>query len=241
CPLGIIPEHSLSRLGLGGGGAGVPKHSLSPQASVVVERVWPVPLGRAGAQPRLQPRRHRVLRLLRDGKHRPRGDMELLLTRAVQDVGARGDVVTVSKRLGRNRLLPRGLGLYPSPENIRNSPRNSLKPLELPQTPGITVEFLRRCRLEVGMKNNVRWELSPDIVARHFLKNVRGLRDFGVFLGFPGQIPGFGGFWGPQVNGLDTVRVPMDVVQFLRPKTKRFRHWREQQRQQLESSRERLL
>ncbi|XP_063276356.1 large ribosomal subunit protein bL9m [Prinia subflava] len=45
------------------------------------------------------------------------------------------------------------------------------------------------------MKNNVSWELSPAIVARHFLKNV---------------------------NGLDTVRVPMDVVQFLRPKTKRF-------------------
>ncbi|NXX30407.1 RM09 protein, partial [Nicator chloris] len=104
-----------------------------------------------------------------------------------------------------------------------------------------TLEFLRRCRLQVGMKNNVSWELSPDIVARHFLKNVSGFcGSFVGFLGFPqlqqGQIPGFG-----VVNGLDTVRVPMDVVQFMRPKTKRFRHWREQQRQQLESSRERLL
>ncbi|NWZ88599.1 RM09 protein, partial [Poecile atricapillus] len=35
-----------------------------------------------------------------------------------------------------------------------------------------TLEFLRRCRLQVGMKNNVSWELSPDIVARHFLKNL---------------------------------------------------------------------
>ncbi|NXC03085.1 RM09 protein, partial [Orthonyx spaldingii] len=35
-----------------------------------------------------------------------------------------------------------------------------------------TLEFLRSCRLEVGMKNNVSWELTPDIVARHFLKNL---------------------------------------------------------------------
>ncbi|NWU87814.1 RM09 protein, partial [Onychorhynchus coronatus] len=35
-----------------------------------------------------------------------------------------------------------------------------------------TLKFLRRCRLEVGMKNNVKWELTPEIVARHFLKNL---------------------------------------------------------------------
>ncbi|NWV26817.1 RM09 protein, partial [Origma solitaria] len=38
--------------------------------------------------------------------------------------------------------------------------------------PTQTLQFLRRCRLEVGMKNNVHWELSPEIVARHFLKNL---------------------------------------------------------------------
>ncbi|RMB93942.1 hypothetical protein DUI87_29678 [Hirundo rustica rustica] len=131
---------------------------------------------------------HRVFRLLRDGKHASRGDMELLLTRSVQDLGSRGDVVSVRKQLGRNKLLPQGLAVYPSPENIRKF-----------QEEKETLEFLRRCRLRVGMKNNVRWELSPDVVARHFLKN------------------------------------------FMRPKTRRFRHWQEQQRQQLESSRERLL
>ncbi|XP_015472281.1 39S ribosomal protein L9, mitochondrial [Parus major] len=52
--------------------------------SVVVERVWPVPLARLGAAPRFHPRRHRVFRLLRDGKHLPRSRMELLLTRSVQ-------------------------------------------------------------------------------------------------------------------------------------------------------------
>ncbi|XP_066065396.1 large ribosomal subunit protein bL9m isoform X2 [Chamaea fasciata] len=272
-------------------------------ASAVVQRVWAVPLGRAGAAPRLHPRRHRVFRLLRDGKHAPRGDMELLLTRAVQalsqpcrvrargarefclpaharefclpsrsqefclpthfwefclpspflamqDLGARGDVVSVSKRVGWNKLLPQGLAVYPSPGNVREFRRESRLAqqgqgkLEEPQTQSgqKTLEFLRRCRLEVGMKNNVPWELSPDIVARHFLKNL------GVFVPPhalrlpPEPITRWGRFWcDVTVNGLDTVRVPMDVVQFLHPKTKRFRHWREQQRRQLESSRERLL
>ncbi|NXJ16256.1 RM09 protein, partial [Odontophorus gujanensis] len=36
-----------------------------------------------------------------------------------------------------------------------------------------TLQFLRSCRLEVGMKNNVRWELNADIVARQFFKNLR--------------------------------------------------------------------
>nr|XP_041577065.1 39S ribosomal protein L9, mitochondrial isoform X2 [Taeniopygia guttata] len=224
---------ALSRA-LGLGGPGAPGRALSLShgpASVVVERVWPVPLGRAGAVPRLQPRRHRVFRLLRDGKHRPRGDMELLLSRAVQDLGGRGDVVSVRKSLGRNKLLAQGLAVYPSPENLRHF-----------QQEKETLEFLRRCRLEVGMKNNQSWELSPDIVARHFLKNL------GVFVPPhalrlpPEPITRWGSFWcDVTVNGLDTVRVPMDVVQFLHPKTKRFRHWRQQQQQQLENSRERLL
>ncbi|KAM6999329.1 large ribosomal subunit protein bL9m isoform 2-T2 [Passerculus sandwichensis] len=216
-------------------------------ASVVVERVWPVPLGRAGAAPRLHPRRHRVYRVLRDGKHQPRGDMELLLSRAVQDLGSRGDVVRVKKSLGRNKLLPQGLAVYPSPENLRlfqQEKEAQQGKLEEPQTQSgqKTLEFLRRCRLQVGMKNNVSWELSPDIVARHFLKNL------GVFVPPhalrlpPEPITRWGHFWcDVTVNGLDTVRVPMDVVQFLHPKTKRFRHWQQQQQQQLESSRERLL
>uniref|UniRef100_UPI003CCC477A large ribosomal subunit protein bL9m n=1 Tax=Taeniopygia guttata TaxID=59729 RepID=UPI003CCC477A len=243
---------ALSRaLGLGLGGPGAPGRALSLShgpASVVVERVWPVPLGRAGAVPRLQPRRHRVFRLLRDGKHRPRGHMELLLSRAVQDLGGRGDVVSVRKSLGRNKLLAQGLAVYPSPENLRHFQQEKelaqQGKLDEPQTLSgqKTLEFLRRCRLEVGMKNNRSWELSPDIVARHFLKNL------GVFVPPhalrlpPEPITRWGSFWcDVTVNGLDTVRVPMDVVQFLHPKTKRFRHWRQQQQQQLENSRERLL
>ncbi|NXA16764.1 RM09 protein, partial [Sapayoa aenigma] len=66
------------------------------------------------------------------------------------------------------------------PELSQSSPR-VIPHLPLPSIPDLpetsfplfqTLRFLRSRRLEVGMKNNVRWELSAEIVARHFLKNL---------------------------------------------------------------------
>lgn len=35
----------------------------------------------------------------------------------LSEIGGRGDTVVVKKSLGRNKLLPKGLAVYPSPEN----------------------------------------------------------------------------------------------------------------------------
>ncbi|XP_009993480.1 PREDICTED: 39S ribosomal protein L9, mitochondrial, partial [Chaetura pelagica] len=92
-------------------------------------------------------------------------------------LGTRGDLVSVRKSLGRNKLLPQGLAVYASPENRKMFEEEK----ELQQTGKIevlqtqsgekTLQFLRSVRLEVGMKNNVKWELNAEIVARNFLKN----------------------------------------------------------------------
>ncbi|NXK19997.1 RM09 protein, partial [Arenaria interpres] len=143
-----------------------------------VERWWQVPLSKEGRPPRLHPRRHRIYRLLEDTKHLPRGELELILTQSVENLGNRGDVVSVKKHVGRNKLLPQGLAVYASPENRKmfeeeKKLRQEGK-LEVLQTQSgeKTVRFLKSCRLEVGMKNNVKWELNNEIVARHFLQNV---------------------------------------------------------------------
>ncbi|XP_074709470.1 large ribosomal subunit protein bL9m [Strix uralensis] len=216
--------------------------------TVVVERWWQVPLSKEGRQPRLHPRRHRVYRLVEDTKHRPKEELELILTQAVEGLGHRGDVVSVRKSLGRNKLLPRGWAVYASPENRRAFEEEAKLrregSVEAVQTPSgeRTLRFLRKCRLEVGMRNNVRWELSSEIVARHFLRNLR------VFvpphaLKLPEEpITRWGEYWcDVTVNGLDTVRVPMAVVQFLRPQTRRYRHWLAQQQARLAAQRETLL
>ncbi|XP_061872110.1 large ribosomal subunit protein bL9m [Colius striatus] len=215
--------------------------------TVIVERWWQVPLAKEGQEPWLHPRRHRVYRLLEDTKHRPKEPLQLILTQAVEGLGHRGDVVSVKKHVGRNKLLPQGLAVYASPENRDRFEQEKLQQegkLEALQTQSgeRTIKFLQRCRLEVGMKNNVQWELNNEIVARHFLKNLR------VFvpphaLRLPEEpITRWGEYWcDVTVNGLDTVRVPMSVVQFLRPRTKRRRRRLEREQARLAAHRETLL
>uniref|UniRef100_A0A7N9CBK4 Large ribosomal subunit protein bL9m n=1 Tax=Macaca fascicularis TaxID=9541 RepID=A0A7N9CBK4_MACFA len=192
--------------------------------------VWRVGLGE-----RLH-RRHRVYKLVEDTKHRPKENLELILTQSVENIGVRGDLVSVRKSLGRNGLLPQGLAVYASPENKKlfeeeKSLRQEGKLEKLQTKAGeATVKFLKSCRLEVGMKNNVKWELNPEIVARHFFKNL-GVVVAPHTLKLPEEpITRWGEYWCEvTVNGLDTIRVPMSVVNFEKPKTKRYKYWLAQQ------------
>ncbi|XP_067425718.1 large ribosomal subunit protein bL9m [Emydura macquarii macquarii] len=205
--------------------------SLS-RGTVVVERWWKVPLSKEGRPPRLHPRRHRIFRLVEDTKHLPKEELELILTQSVANLGSRGDIVSVRKSLGRNKLLPEGLAVYASTENkklFEEEMKLRLEgKLERLQTHSgeKTVEFLKKCRLEVGMKNNVKWELNNEIVARHFLRNLNVFVTPHV-LKLPDEpITRWGEYWcDVTVNGLDTVRVPMSVVNFMKPKTKRYKYW----------------
>ncbi|XP_042693455.1 39S ribosomal protein L9, mitochondrial [Centrocercus urophasianus] len=215
--------------------------------TVVVERWWKVPLSKEGRPPRARHRRYRVYRLVEDSKHLPRGELELILTQAVEGLGSRGDIVSVKKSVGRNRLLPQGLAVYASPENrqlFEEEKQSQEGQMEAVQTQSgeRTLQFLRSCRLEVGMKNNVSWELNADIVARHFLKNLR-VSVPPHALKLPDEpITRWGEYWcDVTVNGVDTVRVPMDVVEFMRPRTKRRRHWQAQQAALLAARRDELL
>uniref|UniRef100_A0A8C4YHX2 Large ribosomal subunit protein bL9m n=2 Tax=Gopherus TaxID=38771 RepID=A0A8C4YHX2_9SAUR len=148
------------------------------QGTVVVERWWKVPLSKEGRPPRLHPRRHRIYRLVEDTKNQPKGELEVILTQSVDNLGSRGDIVSVKKSLARNKLLLEGLAVYASPENkkmfeeeMRLREEGKLERLQT-QSGEKAIQFLRSCRLEVGMKNNVKWELNNEIVARHFLKNL---------------------------------------------------------------------
>ncbi|XP_049736450.1 39S ribosomal protein L9, mitochondrial isoform X2 [Elephas maximus indicus] len=210
----------LFRPRLGAGTPGLERDlSLShSRGTVIVERWWKVPLAGEGRKPRLH-RRHRVYKLVEDTKHSPKENLELILTQSVEELGIRGDLVSVKKSVGRNRLLSQGLAVYASPENKK-----------LFEEEKLTVKFLRSCHLEVGMKNNVKWELNPEIVARHFFKNL-GVVVAPHAIKLPEEpITRWGEYWCEvTVNGLDTVRVPMSVVRFERPKTKRYKYWLAQQ------------
>ncbi|KAM6217156.1 LOW QUALITY PROTEIN: large ribosomal subunit protein bL9m [Rhynchocyon petersi] len=230
-----LAEHRGLRREVGRSVAAGSRSLPGGQGTVVVERWWKVPLAGEGRKPRLH-RRHRVYRLVEDTKHRPKENLELILTQSVEELGVRGDLVSVKKSLGRNRLLPQGLAVYASPENKKLFEEERLLrqegKLEKIQTKAgeATVKFLRSCHLEVGMKNNVKWELNPEIVARHFFKNL-GVVVAPHAIKLPEEsITRWGEYWCEvTVNGLDTIRVPMSVVNFERPKTKRYKYWLAQQ------------
>ncbi|XP_056335819.1 39S ribosomal protein L9, mitochondrial [Danio aesculapii] len=194
--------------------------------TVIVERCWKVPLSKEGKPPRLHPRRHRVYRLVEDKKHSPQDKMELILTQTVPKLGGRGDTVFVKKAVGRNKLLPEGLAVYPSQDN-KDMFVEELKKLHegnpedriQTRTGQQTVEFLKNTELKVPFHTSIEYSLTKEIVCRQFLRK-RGVVVPPHALTLPEEpITGPGEHWCEvTVNGLDRVRVPMSVVPFVEPR-----------------------
>ncbi|XP_057683834.1 39S ribosomal protein L9, mitochondrial [Corythoichthys intestinalis] len=197
--------------------------SVTPvQSTVVVERWWQVPLSKEGSPPRLHPRRHRIYRIVEDTKHAPSQKMELILTQTVPKLGGRGETVFVKKSVGRNKLLPQGLAVYPSPENkqmfaeeLKRSREGTSEERVQTRTGQLTVEFLKRCKLTINKMPSEDFKLTSEVVRRQFLKKlVMVVPPHALKLPFE-PITELGDYWCEvTVNGLDTVRVPMSLVPY---------------------------
>ncbi|XP_028289133.1 large ribosomal subunit protein bL9m [Parambassis ranga] len=197
--------------------------SLTPvQNTVVVERWWHVPLSKVGSPPRLNPRRHRIYKMVSDTKHDPSGKMELILTQTVPKLGGRGETVLVKKSIGRNKLLPQGLAVYPSPENKKIFAEELRllregKPEERIQTrTGLqTVEFLKTLKLTINKAASDEFQLTKEFVCRQFAKQRRiVVPPHALTLPFE-PITELGDYWCEvTVNGLDTVRIPFSLVPY---------------------------
>nr|XP_020453089.1 39S ribosomal protein L9, mitochondrial [Monopterus albus] len=200
--------------------------SLTPtQNTVVVERWWQVPLSKVGSPPRLHPRRHRIYKLVEDTKHSPKEKMELILTQTVPKLGGRGDTVFVKKSVGRNKLLPQGLAVYPSPENKQlfaeelkllheGKPEDRIQT----RTGQLTVEFLKRSKLNIMKVPCAEFQLVKEVVCRQFLKKL-GVVVPPQALSLPFEpIKELGDYWCEvTVNGIDRVRIPMSLVPYEDP------------------------
>lgn len=197
--------------------------SLSPaQNTVVVERVWQVPLSKVGSPPRLYARRHKIYKLVEDTKNAPKERMELILTQNVPKLGGRGDTVFVSKSVGRNKLLPEGLAVYPSPENkalfaeeLRLFREGKLEDRIQTRTGQMTVEFLKRSKLKIHQMPSEEFQLNEEIVCRQLVKKL-GVVVPPHALKLPFEsVKEVGEYWCEiTVNGMDTVRVPISLVPY---------------------------
>lgn len=192
------------------------------QNTVVVERWWQVPLSKVGSPPRLHPRRHRIYKLVEDTKHAPKEKMELILTQTVPKLGGRGDTVFVHKSVGRNKLLPQGLAVYPSPENkqmfaeeLRILREGKLEERVQTRTGQMTMEFLKRSKLTINQMPSDDFQVNKEVVCRQFLKKLGVVIPLHA-LNLPFEsVKEVGDYWCEvTVNGISTVRVPLSVVPY---------------------------
>ncbi|XP_047461381.1 39S ribosomal protein L9, mitochondrial [Mugil cephalus] len=190
--------------------------------TVVVERWWQVPLSKVGSPPRLHPRRHRIYKFVEDTSHKPSQKMELILTQTVPKLGGRGDTVLVKKSVGRNRLLPEGLAVYPSPENKKifaeelrllreGKPEDRIQT----RTGHLTVAVLRQSQLKINKVPCEDFQVTKEVVSRCFAKKLRIVVPVhAITLPFE-PIKELGDYWCEvKVNGIDAVQVPMSVVPY---------------------------
>lgn len=210
------------------------------QNTVVVERWWQVPLSKVGSPPRLHPRRHRIYKLVEDTKHAPKEKMELILTQTVPKLGGRGDTVFVRKSVGRNKLLPQGLAVYPSPENkqmfaeeLRLLREGKTGDRIQTRTGQLTVELLKRSKLKINRMPSEEFQLNKEVVCRQFAKKL-GIVVPPHALSLPFEpIKDVGDYWcDVTVNGLDTVRVPLSLFPYEDPSASSQRQLKAQKRQQ---------
>ncbi|KAM8840341.1 large ribosomal subunit protein bL9m [Spinachia spinachia] len=214
--------------------------SLTPaQNTVVVERLWQVPLSKVGSPPRLHPRRHRIYKLVEDTKHAPKEKMELILTQTVPKLGGRGDTVFVKKSVGRNRLLSQGLAVYPSPdkkqmfaEELRLLREGKLEERIQTRTGLMTVEILKRSKLKIHQIPVEEFQLNKDVVCRHFQKKLRVVvPPHALSLPFE-SVRDVGDYWCEiTVNGMDTVRVPISLLPYEDPSASYQRQLKAERRQ----------
>lgn len=215
--------------------------SVTPaQNTVIVERWWQVPLSKVGSPPRLHPRRHRIYKLVENTNHAAKEKMELILTQTVPKLGGRGDTVFVKKSVGRNKLLAQGLAVYPSPDNKQMFAEELRllregKPEERIQTRTgqLTVEFLKRSKLNINKMPSDEFKLTKEVVCRQLLKKL-GIVVPPHALKLPFEpITDLGDYWCEvTVNGMDTVRVPMSLVPYEDPSASYQRQLKAQMRQQ---------
>lgn len=218
--------------------------SLTPaQNTVVVERWWQVPLSKVGRPPRLYPRRHRIYKLVEDTKHLPQEKMELILTQSVPKFGGRGDAVFVKKSVGRNKLLPQGLAVYPSPENkqmfteeLRLLREGRTEDRVQTHTGQLTAEYLKRSHLKIIQMPSDEFQVNKAVVCRQFQKKLGVVvPPHTISLQFD-SVKEVGDYWCEiTINGLDKVRVPISVVPYEDQSASYKKQLRVQKKQQQEA------
>ncbi|XP_033124165.1 39S ribosomal protein L9, mitochondrial-like [Anneissia japonica] len=186
--------------------------------TVIVRRVTPAGLPKFGEEyPRKMKKRHKVFYVEENLNLKPQGHLQLILLQDVPKIGLKGEIVTVTKRVGRNKLLMNQLATYATPENIEELAavrEEQGEDAKLTPSARRTIEYLKQKTLTVEMRPELDWTLCREEVLHAFKKNL-GVMVADHALTMPTkEITNEYGMYEVKVtiNGIATVPVAMEVI-----------------------------
>ncbi|XP_071943347.1 large ribosomal subunit protein bL9m-like isoform X2 [Antedon mediterranea] len=187
--------------------------------TVVVTRVTPANLPQLGKKfPRKMKRRHKVYYVTENENLKPQGDLQLILLQDVPKIGVKGEIVNVTKQVGRNKLLPFQLATYASPENIKHMAdtqiASGMDP-KLTASARKTIKYLQLQTLTVEMRRDQDWTLKREHVLHAFKKKLSVMvPDYALTMPEKEIVNEFGKFEVKvTINGIQTVPVAMEIVE----------------------------
>ncbi|XP_071098210.1 large ribosomal subunit protein bL9m-like isoform X2 [Haliotis cracherodii] len=128
------------------------------RSTVVVERVYPTPLGKVGQMPPLK-NKHRVYRLRERVHSKPTPPIKCILLEDIKGVGVKGSVISVDRGLFRNKLYPTK-ATYASPENLAELGDERVDETRATPTARQTLEQLSWLHLRIPMNGERPWTLN---------------------------------------------------------------------------------
>lgn len=129
----------------------------------VVRRMYPMRLWKEGDQKPIYRKKDQIYIAEDNGSGRPAGDMDVLLLKDLEGVGSKGKVVTIPKRIARNRLMPAGVAVYDSPENReRYGIVDEQVTDEIAESTKRTLRQLEHLTMRIPMSATVPWALTTN-------------------------------------------------------------------------------
>ncbi|XP_002733791.1 large ribosomal subunit protein bL9m-like [Saccoglossus kowalevskii] len=140
--------------------------SQQPRRTTVILRREKQPgLAKIGKPPKLK-KKHKVYQLVKDTKTEKQPNMQLILIKDTEKYGSIGDIISVSKRIGRNALLAKGLAVYPTEENVKEYclPKKVedevTGEVKLSRMAVRTIEYLEKNPVVLEMRYNIPFKIE---------------------------------------------------------------------------------
>ncbi|XP_070547171.1 large ribosomal subunit protein bL9m-like [Ptychodera flava] len=197
------------------------------RTAVVLERMVPPKLARKGQIPKLK-KANKVYKVVKDLKHEPQEKMKLILIQDLEKYGRQGELVTVTKQVGRNKLLAPGLAVYASPENIKEycmqeKPKVAEEEPRLSRMALKTIEYLKKNDVVIAMRNSIKFQIEKHHVIDYY-EHKLGVIVPEHALQLPDTpITKFGEYTiQVTVNGIETVDVKLIVKNYVIKRKKRY-------------------